>query len=268
MKIIRKYKEFGFSRFIKEGLIYVWNKTIRRWWYSDYWIVGKIFELRGSIFFVDGLKFSAAGPNMTTKFKSGFLLHDYEKNEREAVKKFLDKDTPVIELGAGFGVISCTINKKLSNSKDHFVVEANPHLILPLEKNREINGCGFTIINKAVGYDSREISMYLQENIGGSGTKHKTGEEIKVETITLGGLIDLSGFRIANLVADIEGTEFDIIEKEFDVLKNKIKMIIFEFHPNTIGQEKFKEILIKLKSGGFDQVYQKETVFVFRNMLL
>lgn len=152
MKIIEKYKEFGLLGFIKKIVVTIFQRTVRKWWYADYWIVGRIFELRGSIFYVDGLKFSAQGPQMTTKFKSGFFLHDYERDERETVKKFLDNDVPVIELGAGFGVISCTINKKLTNPKNHIVVEANPYLTLPLEKNRDMNGCQFTVVNKAIGY--------------------------------------------------------------------------------------------------------------------
>ena len=171
-------------------------------------------------------------------------------------------------MGGGFGVISCTINKKLSNPRNHVVIEANPYLITPLEKNRDINGCQFTIINKALGYGADLVTMYLQENIGSSGTKHQMGEKIEVGTISLEKLLILSGFNVANLVTDIEGSEFDLIDKEMGILKNKIKTIIVEFHPNVIGQKKFKEVLLKLKVAGFDSVYQKESVFVLKNKLL
>lgn len=107
--------------------------------------------------------------------------------------------------------------------------------------------------------------MYLQGNIGGSGTKHQLGEKVEVSTITLEELFQLSGFSMANLVADIEGSEFDIIDKELDILKMKIKTIIVEFHPNVIGQEKFKDVLLKLKTAGFDTVHQKESVYVLKN---
>ncbi len=256
---------FGLS---KKILTTIFQRTLRRWWYADYWIIGKIFELKGSIFYVDGLKYSAIGPKLTTKFKSGFLLHDYEKDERQAVKRFLDTDVPVIEFGAGFGVISCTINKKLANPKDHIVVEANPYLIAPLEKNRDVNGCKFTIINKAVGYDRDSISMYLQGNIGSSGTKYESGEKIQVATVTLGRILQSSGFKIANLVTDIEGTEFDIIDKELDVLKSKIKTIIAEFHPNVIGKDRFDAVLLKLKNIGFEPMHRKESVYVLKNNFL
>ena len=48
------------------------------------------------------------------------LMDEYEKEEREAVKRFLDPGLPVIELGGSLGVVSCVINKKLRHAKNQY----------------------------------------------------------------------------------------------------------------------------------------------------
>ena len=53
----------------------------------------------------------------------------------------------IVEFGGGIGVISCLANRRIGQRDRHIVVEANPHLIPLLEKNRSLNRCAFTVVN-------------------------------------------------------------------------------------------------------------------------
>src|ERR1051325_201510 len=112
--------------------------------------------------------------------KSRFVLNQYERPEREAITRYLDPSLPVVEFGACIGVVSCLTNKKLGNPQQHVVVEANPHLVPLLNKNREANHCEFTILHRAVGYGSNEIEFHLGGTFVTGRVHRETGEQFRV----------------------------------------------------------------------------------------
>src|SRR6266446_8624399 len=93
------------------------------------WIYGKVVERRGNTVQVDGCIFSLDSPAITTASKSKFMFNQYERPEREAVRRFVDPAMPVVEFGGSIGVISCLTNRKLVAPDRHVVVEANPALV-------------------------------------------------------------------------------------------------------------------------------------------
>ena len=89
------------------------------------------------------------------------LNGDYELPERFAVKRYLRPSTPVVELGASLGVVSCAINRRLSNPERHVAVEANPAVLPILTGNRDLNGCRFEIVHAAAGAEGDVITFYI-----------------------------------------------------------------------------------------------------------
>lgn len=225
-------------------------------WYGDHRVLGRLLELTGNVSRLDGCRFPLTSPLISTALKSRYLLNRYERPERDAVRRFLDPAVPVVELGAATGVVACVTGKRLTHPENHVVVEANPELIPLLRANRDLNGCSFTIVNKALGYGSGEIAFYTNHNdkfMSGS-VRRVTDTKLSVPTVTLAELLALRGFERATLICDIEGAELDLVEHERDLLSKRIVQLIIEMHPSFIGEEGVARVESELRLAGFRRV--------------
>jgi FkbM family methyltransferase len=187
--------------------------------------------------------------------------------ERELVRRWLPDDLPVLEFGAGLGVVSCLANRKLSKPNRHIVVEANPAMIPLLTRNRDINKCSFSIVNKAIGYGCDTIDLNIDSEFVGSTSKNAfLGKTIAVPTTTIQRLLDDAGFSEAGIICDIEGTEADIVEQEFSLLRERISYVLAELHPAILGHSIVANLMKRLEAAGFRLKQQiGDSVFLARN---
>lgn len=233
---------------------------------TDNDFVGRYVELRGNRVQIENLHIFVDSPAVFRHNKSQLLQGRYEKPERDAIKKYLNRSLPVIELGGSIGVVACMTNRLLENPTHHIVVEANPNMAITLEKNREKNQCHFQIIQRAIGYQSDVISLY---QMGFSSSIHHVSEsEIQVKTISLREVLKEIDWQRFSLVCDIEGAEVELIAHEKELLKNRVSMIIIELHPDIVGQDEIDNTLDVLKNSGFQKLSQENNVYVFRNSFL
>jgi FkbM family methyltransferase len=217
---------------------------------------------------LDGCTFSLETiPDSLTKL---FLLDGrYELPERRAVKQHLRRDLPVIELGGALGVVACVTNKLLTDPTAHVVVEANPLAIPPLTLNKEANHCAFEIVNRAIAYDVDAVTFsptvdLASNSIESDGTQlYGTEQPVTVKTIHLGNLVAEHGFSRFSLVCDIEGKEYDLVCHEIEVLK-KADVIVMETHARLIGEDKNKDLILKLTDIGFRIVEEDGFVITLR----
>lgn len=223
-------------------------------WFRDKWIIGRLVELKGNKVRLNGCEFLLDSPIILTVFKSRFPLGRYETKERQTVLKFFNRSMPVIELGCSIGVLACITNKILKNPKDHVVVEANPELIPLLKANRDLNGCSFTIINKASGYGGKEVIFYKHERFTSGGLQRPTNNPISVPTVSLEEIIKDHNFTYANVICDTEGGEIDLIANEIDLISKKVFQIMFDLHPSIVGAKAINKMCEDLKTAGFRQV--------------
>lgn len=233
------------------------------------WCYGAFLELRGDVINVDGCTFSVRSPAITTKSKSKFMLNRYERPEREAVRRFLDPECPVVEFGGAIGVVSCLVNRRLSRPTDHVVVEANPDLVPLLLKNRELNGCRFTVVPRVVAYGGQRAAFYLNEAnfVIGSVVAGPSGEAdstVEVKTITLQAILEQYHFDGCTLICDIEGGESDLLRYESEALKSKVSTLILEVHEWILGQGRVRELLADIASLGFRTVASEGDTYTFR----
>lgn len=187
----------------------------------------------------------------------------YESDIVELMKLVPENHTPIIELGAAIGVVSCVVNKKFNPTRQT-VIEANPHLIPILEQNRKNNGCNFEIINKAFSYQ-KECTFYIHKSFVASSEKNPDSpsnvEKITVSTLTLKDLMKEKSI----LIVDIEGTEIDLINNELPLMKEKALYTIIEFHKRMTGQWKIYKAIWKLRLNRFKIIGQNEDTIVFKN---
>jgi FkbM family methyltransferase len=188
----------------------------------------------------------------------------YEAAERRAVDRYVQRDLPVVELGGSMGVVACVTNRLLLDRTAHVVVEANPLAIPYLERNRQLNGCQFGIVNRAIAYEVDTITFRPATDLAGSSiTRPGPQSPVTVAAGRLGELVQERGFHRFTLVCDIEGLEYDLVFQEAAVLV-KAGTIIMETHARFIGEDKFRTMMNKLEELGFRLVEQIGFVVVLQ----
>lgn len=236
----------------------------RRWYWSDHEYLSKLVALLGDRISLDGASFDLSHPAVTPDCKSLMFLGRYEQAERYVLKRYLDPGLPVIELGAAMGVVSVLTNHRLKDPSRHIVVEANPELIPVLERNRDLNGCSFTVVNKAVGYATDAVTLYLGQSILESSAQVARARAVTVPAVTLGDLADEYGFGSFMLICDIECGEVELVRCEAETLRNRVQAILIEIHEQYLPATDVADLLNRLRSFGFTQVYRDRKVYLFR----
>ena len=248
---------------VTEGL--AWRRKL---WRHENWFFGKWVELTGNRFKIDDLVFGLDDPTIRTASKSQFLFNLYEQPEIALVKKYVQPDVPIIELGGCIGVVSCVANRLLTNSTQHIVLEANPAVLDALKANRDRNGCHFRVEHAALGYASANVEFYVNSGFMSGSTFRKTEQKIAVPAITIERLADQSQFARFNLLADIEGAEIDLVEHESEFLARHVQRILLETHPHIVGQAAVNRMIDTLRSVGFDVLEQTGLQLVMENLAL
>ena len=214
-------------------------------------------------FYIDGCKFNLRNVNNET-MRLSLLTGVYEESERRAIAKYLSPDLPVIELGGCIGVVACITNRSLRNPSAHLIVEANPLAAEQLHLNKVENGCGFTLINRAVDYDSSTVTFRPSSDFcGNSVDRDGDLSPVTVETTQLGQILNQQGYERYTLICDIEGREYDLVFREGDHLK-KADLIILETHARMIGETKNAAMMDRLGELGFTLVEQFDFVSVLK----
>jgi FkbM family methyltransferase len=188
----------------------------------------------------------------------------YENEEREAIKRYLSSDQPVIELGGSQGVVACITNRVLKAKTSHIVVEANPNVIPLLTGNRDRNRCKFEVVHGAVGPPGETITFFCNDNPLMSGTQISKMQSCEVPSVTLSELAESRGFRDCTLICDIEGAEIALIERELETLADRFRLLIIEFHPTITGPQEVQRNLDQLSKHGFTLIWKKRHVHVLR----
>lgn len=234
------------------------------WRRGEVWQLGRFVGMPTEIVRLDGCKFTLDEKLLPANVVDLLLENNYEGPERDALKKYLDPEFPVIELGACLGIVSCLTNRRLRQPEKHVVVEANPTLVPMLAENRERNGCSFRIVHAALSYGADRITFKVNDNILASSLNGDEQRAVVVSTVTLQLLLEETGFERATLICDIEGAELHLVEHELDLLRERVSTIIMELHDRMVGDEPTKQMLERLESVGFRIVSKDRDVVVMK----
>jgi FkbM family methyltransferase len=208
---------------------------MKRWLRDDLpWHVGKLVKRLGRAP-LGGCWFDVSGDVLTTYHAGLLALGRYERAEREAVRRFVDRRASVIELGASMGVLSCLTNRKLDSPARHVVVEPNPHALNLLRANKRLNGSGFTIRPGALAYrESGFVDVDVEEDLLLSRADSGRGTRVSVPAVTLkAALLDLrhtGAGEAYTLICDIEGAEIALLTNEAETIAQGATLIIIETH--------------------------------------
>jgi FkbM family methyltransferase len=225
--------------------------------------LGRLIELRGNYITVDGVRLYLHDTGIPTKRKFR-LLFDYEYAERRLLKRYLNTNLPVVELGGFIGGLACITNKMLEQPKHHIVVEANPDIVPLLEHNRAINQAKFTVVPAAIAYNVDQIAI-APEGMASHIAADERNAESLIRTLTLQKIIETYQFGPITLICDIEGYEIALVENEIDLLRLHVHTLIIEVHPDYAGADAVETVLSHLKAAGFVTLDQVGLVYILRN---
>ena len=204
-------------------------------------------------------------PDGTPPMLAGVLrLQRYEGAERLAAAKFLPRDRPVLELGAGVGAVTSLINQLLNDRTQHWVVEANPRLLAVLDETRRANGAGFQVIHGAIAYDAETVSFSVDESVSMSSVGEDRTMTVAVPAVTFAELRRRTDIRGGSLVADIEGAEAALVEREGELIASCIDTIILEVHPGIVGTARMAAVHDRLLALGYADAWDRDDVWVMR----
>ena len=186
----------------------------------------------------------------------------WEKWEQDLVKQYIKPNDVVLELGARYGTVSCTINKILNNQHNQVSVEPDERVWDALENNKKINDCHFNIIKGFIS--NKKLDLINKDSWFGYGTSSTEDIESSIKNYTLDEIKEIYNLNFNVLVADCEGFLETFLEENPN-LYNEIRLIIFEEdYIEECNYIKIKEIL-KIKNfinllDGHQNVWIKETL--------
>ena len=240
---------------------------INKWYTSDNWWIGRLVEVRGNRAMLDGCHFDLSSPVIGTAQKAGFFWGNYETGERQVLDYLTTGGLALVELGGSIGAMACISSRHFGNPAQHIVVEANPNLIPVLTRNRDLNGCRFTIVHAAVAYGTSEVPFHVHSKFVKSSllAMDEQTQTVSVPTITLGQIFDRHNFNQIVLFCDIEGAEIDLFQHEWDVIAARVKYLSLEVHPYLTGTAAVDDLQRRLNENGFRQLYNRKQNYLFIN---
>ena len=188
---------------------------------------------------------------MIFKDQFGYII-DYmniERQEQIDAEKYITSDCVVLELGARYGTVSCTINKKLSNQLNQVSVEPDVRVYGALEKNMISNDCNFHIVKGVIS--RTPIILENLDSWHGYGTSSAKAETSSIQSYTLEQIEEKYNLKFNTLVADCEGFLEQFFEENPNMYKS-LKLILFEKdYPDKCNYSKIEN---NLRLNGFKPI--------------
>lgn len=173
-----------------------------------------------------------------------------EKAEQDLAKQYIEENDIVLELGARYGSVSCTINRNLKCKTNQVVVEPDERVWEALERNKKANNCEFHIVKGFIS--AKKIGLTnLNNYCGGYGATYIEQIDSKIPCFTMEEINEKYNLNINALVADCEG----FLERFFDEnpsFYDRLRIIIFEAdYPDKCDYSKIRNAL---KEKGFKEI--------------
>ena len=246
---IEKVRQRGVTAIVRGRLRWYCNSMRVKFVHSQ--TLGKLIALTGNRVRLEGMVFSTDSPLIESTEKSALFVGLHELYERNLLSRWLPVDLPVVELGGGLGVVACTANRKLVRPDHHIVVEANPGVTPILERNRDLNGCRFQVVNKALAYGAETVEFSIARNFLGSRIGGDSVTTVAVPTTSLRTIADTVGFDQMSVICDVEGAEAAMVEHELDTLRERVRFLLVEVHPQFLGESAASRLVETLQTAGF-----------------
>jgi FkbM family methyltransferase len=165
----------------------------------------------------------------------------FEKEEQDLARTYVLEDDVVLELGARYGSVSCTINNNLGIKTNQVVVEPDERVWEALEINKKANNCHFHIIKGFISY--KKLNLTDKSSHLGCGTSTIEDSNTTIPSYSLSEIKNKYKLNFNVLIADCEG----FLEMFYDENTNffdSLRLVIFECdRPDKCNYNKIKTSL-------------------------
>jgi len=178
--------------------------------------------------------------NIIIKDEHGHIINTKlcENGKQKIANHFINENDIVLELGGRYGSVSCVINKKLNDKKNHIVVEPDETVWNALEFNKIVNNCNFNIIK---GFISNKKHNLINLGYGSTSIENNNSTIPSYTLKEIKETYNIDHFNV--LVADCEGFLETFIDENPDLI-NDLRLIHFEAdYPNKCNYDKIRNIL-------------------------
>lgn len=214
--------------------------------------MGRIFDAYVKVYAHGGVVCEAPKEATTLEFRGRLLLGLYERPELELVRRHVDREATVLELGGCLGVVACSMNRRLSDGRRHVVLEAHPLLVGFLQRNRERNSCRFEVRHAVISRQEK-MDFYVRDPfIAGGSTVRMGSRKIEVPTTSVAALEQAFNLSFDTLFIDIEGGELVFFEENPEFL-SRLRTVIIETHPKIIGAAGCDRIRAQFAAAGLSR---------------
>lgn len=247
---------------ISSNLISIWGSICGIFEYQIIAnLVGAWVTLNGEKVVSHGVVLNVNNNQITNSVKYHLFSQKYEVQEFNLIQKYFQPNIDVVEFGGGIGFISCIIGKKINPLNKHIVVEPNPFLLRLLNSNKLLNNCNFKIISYAYSSHTSNVLLGIGGPFESGHITTASKNTVEVPSINLKEMVKKYDLNQFFLVADVEGKEFDLIKKEFQILSSHCPMVLIEFHDQFGSMESMIDIFIH---GGYSCEMQENTCLFIR----
>ncbi len=221
-----------------------------------------------------GMRVHTDSPRIANETKAALFWGIYERAEIDFVRRHLDGDLDVVELGGSIGVLSCAILRGMVDAAKLVTVEADPALTGLLERNVASNHPGrrYNVLQQAVSYTAAPGSAVDysvgESNVSGrvaAGGDVERGDVRSVPATTLSRILAEHEIEDYALVADIEGAEAQILLHDAPGLA-RCREIIIELHEAEVDGARFsiQDLVDRIEALGFQLIDRYGSVCAFR----
>tara|TARA_B110001450_G_scaffold218159_1_gene212485 strand:- start:420 stop:1220 length:801 start_codon:yes stop_codon:yes gene_type:complete len=162
----------------------------------------------------------------------------FDKKVYETAKRYIKKDTIVLDIGANFGQLSVLFSKCKSNV-EVYSFEASKYICEILDKNKTINSANIRSFNNIVGNETKQDQFIKKINLSkfytyGSNMIEKIDSNphnmLEVEKINSIKIDDISFDKKISLIKiDVQGYDLEVLKgAKKTILKNQVP-VIFEY---------------------------------------
>jgi FkbM family methyltransferase len=161
----------------------------------------------------------------------------------------------VLDLGGNIGLFSLLAASQSQELTVHAFEPGPPNFRL-FEMNRLANpGVSDRIIlhRQAVGGEARQTKWFFDEaNPGGSSLFASEGKSFEVKILAFSEVIESLNEPVALAKIDIEGAEFEILERTPAAVWQKLPAISLELHDDPAGKVSQSQFLERMRGFGFE----------------
>ena len=195
-----------------------------------------------------------------------FLFGFFERTTSKAIKRLVNKNSIVIDIGANIGAHTLPIAKLLGNEGKVYALEPTDYAFTKLMNNIQINEFIKTKIKAdqvmLIGEDNKNIPDNLYSswplNIQNENEKHSIHQGVLMTTKncikdTLDNFIASQNITKLDLIKlDVDGNELDVLSGGINSLKKFKPTLIMELAPSSYQNlSVFREVVILLSKTGY-----------------